>query len=153
MRIFNQLIRTVGLISCIAFKFIVVIGCRGVNSYSCCLLPTHQSAVASDKIMFRKISLEDFYQSTHLTSLLCLSGPRPLRLKSAGVSDVMMRVCYYGWNLIILLSNALLAVTVIKQEHYFEMSDLNCILTVVGVCANESGCVYFSARLSCVSMW
>ena len=48
---------------------------------------------------------------------------------------------------IILLSNALLAVTVIKQEHYFEMSDLNCILTGVGVCANESGCVYFSAWL------
>lgn len=59
----------------------------------------------------------------------------------------MMRVCYYGWNLIILLSNALLAVTVIKQEHYFEMSDLNCILTGVGVRANESGCVYFSAWL------
>ena len=41
--------------------------------------------------------------------------------------------------------HSLLAVTVIKEEHYYEMSDLNCILTGVGVCANESGCVYFSA--------
>ena len=74
------------------------------NSYSHCTgcCAAHSSApVASDKILFGKISLEDFYQSTHLTSLSRLP---PTHTESAGVSDVMMRVCYHGWNLIILLS-------------------------------------------------
>ena len=63
-----------------------------------------ETAVASDKIVLGKISLEDFYQSTLLTphSRRSCLGCRPLTGVS-WVSDVMMRLCYHGWTLIILL--------------------------------------------------